>query len=276
MRTRVIQDGPAPGQEVPAQAPSLSRSVVARHPLATFFVLSYAIAWGFLPFGSFGAFAPLVAAVVVIGVAEGRSGFRRWGARMVPWRVGGRWYAAAVALPVVTLVIAGSLNRVLGAPAPNLGQFTPWYTVLLLFAVNVVNPLGGPMGEEPGWRGFAQPGLQRTRSPLAATSIMAVLVTGWHLPLLSPQFGLRPVELLSTAAVTFWYAWLFNSSGGSIVPALVAHAVDASLETSTLWSGNDGTRLITLWAVVASTLTAVLIVTDWHTWTTRVPALEES
>ena len=132
------------------------------------------------------------------------------------------------------------------------------------------------MGEEPGWRGFAQPGLQRTRSPLAATSIMAVLVTGWHLPLLSPQFGLRPVELLSTAAVTFWYAWLFNSSGGSIVPALVAHAVDASLETSTLWSGSDSTRLITLWAVVASTLTALLIVTDWRRWTTRIPALEES
>ena len=59
-------------------------------------------------------------------------------------------------------------------------------------------------------------------------------------------------------------------------PALVAHAVDASLETSTLWSGNDTTRLVTLWAVVASTLTAVLIVGDWRSWTTRVPALEES
>ena len=98
MRTHVIQDGPAP--EVSVQAPPRRRSLVARHPVATFFVLSYAIAWGFLPFGSSGAFAPLVAAVVVIGVAEGRSGFRRWGARMVPWRVGGRWYAAAVALPV--------------------------------------------------------------------------------------------------------------------------------------------------------------------------------
>ena len=89
MRTRVIQDGPAPGQQVPAKVPPPGRSVVARHPLATFFVLSYALAWASLPFGSFGAFSPLVAAVVVIGVAQGRSGFRRWGARMVPWRVGG-------------------------------------------------------------------------------------------------------------------------------------------------------------------------------------------
>jgi membrane protease YdiL (CAAX protease family) len=248
---------------------------VARHPLVTFFVLSYAIAWGWLPFGSFGAFAPLVAAVVVIALGEGRAGFRRWGARMVPWRVGGRWYAAAVALPLGTLVLAGSLNRVMGAPAPNLAQFTPWYTVLLLFAVNVVNPLGGPLGEEPGWRGVAQPGLQRTRSPLVATSIMAVLVTGWHLPLLMPQYGLRPAELLSTVAVTFWYAWLFNASGGSIVPALVAHSVDASLETSTLWTGSDSTRLITLWAFVASSLAVVLVVADRRRWMRQDPLLAD-
>ncbi len=266
MRTRVIQDGPVPPQgPAPVQPPG--RSVVARHPLATFFVLSYALAWAWLPFGSFGAFSPLIAAVVVIGLAQGRPGYRRWAARMVPWRVGGRWYAAAVALPLGTLILAGSLNRMFGAPAPDLGQFTPWYTVLLLFAVNMVNPLGGPLGEEPGWRGFAQPELQRTRSPLAATSIMAVLVTGWHLPLLLPQYGLRPVELLSTVAVTFWYAWLFNHSGGSIVPALVAHAVDASLETSTLWSGSDTTRLVTLWAVVASTMSVLLIIGDWRSWT---------
>ena len=41
-------------------------SVVKRHPQITFFVLAYAVAWAFVPFGSFGAFGPLVAALVVI------------------------------------------------------------------------------------------------------------------------------------------------------------------------------------------------------------------
>ena len=41
-------------------------SVVRRHPQITFFVLAYAVAWAFVPFGSFGAFGPLVAALVVI------------------------------------------------------------------------------------------------------------------------------------------------------------------------------------------------------------------
>jgi uncharacterized protein len=39
-----------------------------------------------------------------------------------------------------------------------------------------------------------------------------------------PQFGLRPVELLTTFAVTFWYAWLFNHTGGSVLMTLVAHS----------------------------------------------------
>ena len=41
-------------------------SLVRRHPLITFFVLAYAIAWAFVPLGSFGAFGPLVAALIVI------------------------------------------------------------------------------------------------------------------------------------------------------------------------------------------------------------------
>jgi membrane protease YdiL (CAAX protease family) len=253
--------------------------------MVVFFVLSYVIAWAWLPFGSFGAFSPLIAAVVVSAMAEGRAGFRRLGSRMLRWRIGWRWYAAAVALPLGTLVISSAVNVATGAPAPSLDQFTPWYAVLLLFAMNLVNPLGGPLGEEPGWRGFAQPGLQNNRSPLAATSIMAVLVTGWHVPLMMPAFGLRPIELLSTVAVTFWYSWLFNRSGGSVIPALVAHSVDASLETSTLWSGADTTRLITLWALAASTLAVVLVAADWRFWTgntptsvpeRRDPTLEES
>ena len=39
-------------------------TVMRRHPLVTFFVLAYVVAWGFVPFGSFGAFGPLVAALV--------------------------------------------------------------------------------------------------------------------------------------------------------------------------------------------------------------------
>ena len=78
--------------------------------------------------------------------------------------------------------------------------------------------------EEPSFRGFAQPELQAHRSPMAATAIMAVLVTGWHLPLFfMPVFNAHPIGIVTTVAVTFWYAWLFNHASGSSLLTLIAH-----------------------------------------------------
>jgi membrane protease YdiL (CAAX protease family) len=42
--------------------------------------------------------------------------------------------------------------------------------------MHIVSPVGGPLMEEPSFRGFAQPELQRTRSRLGATAIMAVAI----------------------------------------------------------------------------------------------------
>ena len=88
----------------------------------------------------------------------------------------GRDRSAAAGPPV-----AICLNMAAGAPAPSLTQFQPWYAVLLLFGLRMVNPLDGPVGEEPGWRGFAQPRLQSKWSPVASTTVLGVLITGWHL-----------------------------------------------------------------------------------------------
>jgi membrane protease YdiL (CAAX protease family) len=269
MKTRVVQDGRLPDSRPNSTAVTAAprRSFVKRHPMVTFFAITYTVGWAALPFNTFGAYSPMVAAVIVIALTDGRAGFRRLGSRLVRWRVGWRWYGAALALPLGTLAVSSALNIALGAPSPSLSQFSPWYAVLAVFAVNMVFPLGGPLGEEPGWRGYAQPGLQNGRSPLAATTILAVLITIWHMPLLLPAFGLQPIELLSTIAVTFWYSWLFNRSGGSALITLISHSTEGSIETSTLWSGTDTTRLITLWALVACTIAIALVITDWRFWT---------
>src|SRR5918993_1347372 len=94
-------------------------SAVKRHPIITFFVLTYAIAWGFVPFGSFGAFAPLIAALIVIPMSQGVAGLKELGLRMIRWRVRWYWYAAAIGLPVAVLLVAVGLNVALGAGAPR-------------------------------------------------------------------------------------------------------------------------------------------------------------
>jgi uncharacterized protein len=85
-----------------------------------------------------------------------------------------------------------------------------------------VNPTDGPLGEEPGWRGFALPGPQSRYSPFAATTILALLVAGWQVPLFFlEEGGLQPPVLVgglvTTIAVTYWYSWLFNHTEGSVL-----------------------------------------------------------
>jgi uncharacterized protein len=146
--------------------------------------------------------------------------------------------------------------------------------VIVVFAVRLINPLDGPMGEEPGWRGFAQPRLQASRSPLIATLILAVLVAVWHVPLvLLPQFGGSPLELLATFAVTFWYAWLFNRTGGSVLMTIVAHSTQGSIQISALWAAEAAAaRVILLEAVVWSVVAIGLVIFDWRFWRGPAPA----
>src|SRR4051812_50073414 len=85
---------------------------VRQHRLAAFFVLAYVLAWaplllfaaGVLPRGlAFFAGAPLVAAVIVIGIADGRTGYRELLSRLLRWRggwprfVGPHWPAPLLA-----------------------------------------------------------------------------------------------------------------------------------------------------------------------------------
>ena len=207
------------------------RAFVRRRELVIFFFLSYLIAWSTLPFGSFLAFSPLISAIIVVSVAEGWRGLAQLGRRLIRWRVNWIWYAAAIGLPLLVHAVAIGLNMAAGAPAPSMAQFHPWYAVLMVFGVSMVNPLEGPLGEEPAWRGFAQPRLQSRWSPLVSAAVLGLLITCWHLPLVfMPQFDLGLPDIASTVLVTFWYAWLFNRSGGSVLLTLIAHVTEGSCQ----------------------------------------------
>src|SRR5215204_3135593 len=218
-------------------------SAMRCHPLITFFVLTYALTWGFLPLGIFGTTGPLVAALIVIPITHGWAGLRDLGSRMIRWRVGWYWYAAAIGLPLAVHLLTVVLNLALGAPAPSPAQFSPLSGIILVFAVRLIDPPDGPMGEEPGWRGFALPRLQADRSPLVATLILAVLVTIWHVPLFFLEGGLQPFQpsivlggVLGPFAFTFVATWLFNHTGGSVLMTLVMHAAEGTIHPNELWS----------------------------------------
>jgi hypothetical protein len=255
-------------------------SVVKRYPIVTFFVLTYAISWGFLPIEAvrFMAGGPFIAAVIVILLTRGRAGLRELGSRMIRWRVRWYWYGAAIGLPLAVLLLTAVLNVALGASAPSLAQYGSVTTILMVFAVRLINPGDGALGEEPGWRGFALPGLQTTLSPLVSTLILGVLVSGWHVPILFlEEGGLRPPivvgYLLGSIAVTFWYSWLFNHTGGSVLITLVSHAAQGTITIGGLWSaGPDFAQANLLFGVVASAVSIGLVIFDRKAWRAPAPA----
>src|ERR687897_828965 len=255
-------------------------SVVKRHPQVTFFILAYAVAWGFVPFGSFGAFGPLVAVLIVIPLTRGVAGLKELGLRMIGWRVRWYWYVVAIALPLAVVGLTVGLNVALGASVPSLAGIGSVSTVLMMFAIRLINPGDGALGEEPGWRGVALPGLQSTLSPLVSTLILGVAVTVWHVPILFLEDGLLQPSiivgyLLGSFAVTFFYTWLFNHTGGSVLMTVVAHAAQGTIQIGALWPASaDFAQAMLLNSIVLSVLAIGLVVFDRKAW--RAPAPTEA
>jgi membrane protease YdiL (CAAX protease family) len=257
----------------PSAAPAHVAGWIREHRLVAFFALTFLVSWWAWPFYVAGVSptpffpcGPLVAAVVVIGVTEGRRGYREWAARLLRWRVGWIWWVVALGTPLAVLAVAATANALVwGAPAPVPTQL-PWASLLLFGALRFIDPLDGPFGEEPGWRAYALPELQTRRSPLAATLVLAPLVALWHLPLVTSGM-LAPVGLPITFAITFVYAWLFNRAGGSALLTIVFHVAQGTFSYAVLgFAGADAARMDWLVGALWFALVLGLLLLDRQAW----------
>jgi membrane protease YdiL (CAAX protease family) len=184
---------------------------------------------------------------------------------MIRWRVRWYWCAVAIGLPLAVHLLNVGLNVVAGVGIPPQG-FTSSTGLLMVFVVRLINPAEGAMGEEPGWRGFALPGLQSARSPFVSTVILAVLVTVWHLPLFFLEGGSLPLSVivggvLGPLTFTFVASWLFNHTGGSVLMTIVMHATEGSIQA-------EGWVYTGLWLAVA----IGVVIFDWKAWRGSAPA----
>jgi len=217
------------------------RGWLQRRPLLGFCVLTFAWSWACWCLSAAvklpapwlsqvlmlaGGFGPSAAAVVVVWSTRGRTGVRLWLWHCMQWTVGWGWMALAFLAPLAVVSIAAGVHVALGgsiAPSPASGQVP--LAVINLFGVLLV---GGPLGEEFGWRGYALPHLQ-ARMGWRAASLMLGLVWGlWHLPLFFISDTVQAhmtlaLFLLSTVAMSVIFAWLALHTRGSVAAALVLH-----------------------------------------------------
>jgi membrane protease YdiL (CAAX protease family) len=252
--------------------------IIRRHPLIAFFVLSYVIAWspwpfyaaGLLPGTNFLPIAPLIAAIIVAAV---RHELRDLGARLIRWRVPWYCYVAAVGVPLAVIFSTAWVNVALGGSDWSLSTFA-WADLAILFALRWVNPLDGPLAEEPGWRGFAVPHLQKRWSPLASAAVLGVVVAVWHLPLIFFTEGnpIGWVGLPTTFMVTIWYVWLFNRSRGSVLLTMLSHITQGTIVIGTFgYTGADLDRMLWLGFAAWTLVALAVIVLDRNAWRSPSP-----
>jgi membrane protease YdiL (CAAX protease family) len=197
-------------------------SYVGRYPVAALVLLAVPLGWWpWLVFGT-GSFGPGVslAAVIVVALTEGRRGVGALLRQLTRWRVGWRWYAVALGLPLAATLLAVAANVRLGAPAPAAAQLAGWPSAVLLFPLYFL--LFGA-AEELGWRGYALPRLQRRHGALVATLLLATLSALWHAPLFLAG-SIPRSDLAFILAGYLVLTWLYNSTGGSVLLVMLSHA----------------------------------------------------
>jgi uncharacterized protein len=254
----------------------VSTTWLRRHPLTTYFVLSYASSWTVavplalqaqgiththLPFTlhylmAFGpAFAALVTASLLHEPLAGtqrqtnRSPFHRW-----------LWWTIGFGSPLAMFAAAQLAARAAGQDPPSwddLGRvnflpelgFTAWW---LWFATN-------GLGEETGWRGFLLPRLQQQHSPLVSSVLLTVGWAGWHVPAFFylPSYAaiglsIVPGFFFGLFAGAVVLTWLYNRSRGSVLAAALWHASFNFVTASPAAAGFTAavtSMLVVVWAV---------------------------
>lgn len=170
-----------------------------------------------------GGFTPSLTALGMVGVREGRPGLRSVWKRLVHFRIGVRWYLAAIGL-----VAFGTLSQILINSL--LGHSFDWSLFLVQLPSFLPLLFIGPLSEEIGWRGYAQDRLQTKFSPLVSGIIVGVFWGLWHLPLFYiPGTSQNVLDfpflgfLFGVTCQSVLYAWLHNHTERSIWTAVFFH-----------------------------------------------------
>ena len=243
-------------------------ALLRRHPVVAFVILAYALSWWawfwyradpenvgapILPIG------PLIATALLLPLIGGWAGVKELVGRILLWRVGWRWYAIVLGLPVLLTFSAVGLNLLLGAQV--LPEFElPDAANLAIRFVFIFFWIG--LGEEPGWRGFVLPRLLVGRTALVAALILGLIHTVWHLPLYGREYDAANVVPwgISVFCFSIVICWVYLHTGGSILMPMLMHAANNTVAVVwRMFEGGDQLRLWWIWSGLWVVATLIVI-----------------
>ncbi len=184
--------------------------------------------------------SPDIAVVIVVRIAYGRKGFLdlksrfRFWSRETPWRHGIQSWASCVSIFAgMSLATAGLSRFILPIEGFdwNLNFLSFGFLSGLLIAMFLD---GGALFEENGWRGFALPLLLKRFNPLAASIVLGLMWTFWHVPVkfdIALTYGFDKFFLMflvlgaKFVLLTIIMTYFWNQVGQTTIIAIVMHGL---------------------------------------------------
>jgi uncharacterized protein len=209
---------------------------------------------------------PAVAALLITALTDGVAGLRWLIGRVGRWRVGARWYLAAVGIPLIGFVAVALAGMVLGEF--SLERLTDTLTISALFIPLVVLLPG--MLEEFGWRGFGvRAAVEQGHSPAWAAVVVGGAHMLVHVPLYLPGHLYDASPLWPLPFMLLGYGvlqtWIYLRTGGSVLLAGLMHAalnawvpLTWGLDPDWAWQARG-----VVFAVVAA---LVVLLSGWDWW----------
>lgn len=212
----------------------------------------------------------LPAAVFLLSGAPLR-GVREILGSLTRWRADPNLYLQALFLLAVAVLIGMIVLSCLGAPwpaSPLAGTLPERAATLTLGFLGAL--LYGGLAQEPGWRGFALPRLQRRADPLLASVILSAAWSLWLLPVSLQGVSGTAFEVVNAAAESLWSrfflalplavmaTWLYNRSRGNLLLIVILHA--AASNTIGVWLPSSPLQTI------SSLLLVLVLVTMDRMW----------
>jgi membrane protease YdiL (CAAX protease family) len=245
------------------------RNFLHRHSLMVGIVLMFLYTWpidlansGILPFQiPFPIYITLgwgfiFASLLITGLTLGNDAAIALLKRYVKWRVGWKWFLAALLLEPVFIVTGVYIDAVLTRVPPDFSSVLAYEIFgtsanLLLFVLPFFLVEIFTNGEEMGWRGYVLPRLQAKHSALTSTLILGIVWGFWHLPKFLSHFDAVAFAwfMLHILAFAVILTWLYNNTKGSLLIVATCHAISNTVGNfapmaSSVSSENMGSYII--------------------------------
>lgn len=172
--------------------PASARPASYRGDLVLFMTIAFAVSWASWavaivggpsasPFHLLGAFGPMAGALVLRLRRRGRPAPEH----AVRFRPAHLAWAPPLLVAAAAIVLAAAfIAHAAGGPAPSLDgamNVIAGFGGPATFLIGLL--VGGPLAEEPGWRGTAYPRMRATLGRFQISLILGVIWAVWHLPL---------------------------------------------------------------------------------------------